>query len=80
MKETREGWLDRVINAGMIVLVSGSIGVALTVGAAVPAGGMQAVMPASEWRPLFDQGVFHASRHEARLFSTANAPVGQGWG
>jgi hypothetical protein len=83
-KATLQNLIDQVINAGLIALVGCSIAAALAIGVPMSAGGgTQAAMPTSEWRSLFDQRVFRASRHEPRmqrLFSTVNAPVGQGWG
>jgi hypothetical protein len=80
-KVTIQNLIDQVINAGLIALVGGSIAAALAIGPPMSAGGTQ--MPTSEWPSLFDQRVFRASSHEPRtqrLFSTVNAPVGQGWG
>jgi hypothetical protein len=77
-------WLDRVTNAGVIALVGCSIAVAFAIGAAMPAdGGTQAATAVPEWRTPSDPSVFQAARPEVRkqrLFSTAIAPVGQGWG
>jgi hypothetical protein len=81
-KVTIQNLIDQVINAGLIAFVGGSIAAALAIGAPMSAAGSQTAMPTSEWRSL-DQRVFRASSHEPRmqrLFSTVNAPVGQGWG
>jgi hypothetical protein len=75
--------IDQVINAGLIALVGSSIAAALAIGVPTSADSSQTAMPMSEWRSLFDQGVFRASSHEPRLqrlVGTVNAPVGQGWG
>ena len=82
-KVTIQNLIDQVINAGLIAFVGGSIAAALAIGAPMSAAGSQTAMPTLEWRSLFDQRVFRASSHEPRmqrLFSTVNAPVGQGWG
>ena len=82
-KATLQNLIDQVINAGLIALVGCSIAAALAIGPPMSTGGSQTAMPTSEWRSLFDQRVFRASSHEPRtqrLFSTVNAPVGQGWG
>jgi hypothetical protein len=45
------------------------------------AGGLQTVMPMSEWQSLFDY--FRTASYDPRpqrLVDTVNAPVGQGWG
>jgi hypothetical protein len=80
-KATLQKLIDQVINAGLIALVGCSIAAALAIG--VPMSADSSPMPMSEWRSLFDQGVFRASSHEPRLqrlVGTVNAPVGQGWG
>ena len=74
--------IDQVMNASLIALVGGAFAAALAVGASLSAD-TQAAMPTSESRSLLDQPGFRAGRHEPRLprlFSTVNAPIGQGWG
>jgi NAD(P)-dependent dehydrogenase (short-subunit alcohol dehydrogenase family) len=82
-KASLQKLIDQVINAGLIALVGCSIAAALAIGVPTSADSSQTAMPMSEWRSLFDQGVFRASSHEPRLqrlVGTVNAPVGQGWG
>jgi hypothetical protein len=79
-KATLEKLIDQVINAGLIALVGCSIATALLLGGRMSAGNSQTAMPTSEWRSLFDQGVFRASSREPRLVGTVNSPIGEGWG
>jgi hypothetical protein len=83
LKRPLQNLIDQVINTGLIVLVGGSIAVALAIGTPMSAGGSQISMATSEWRSLFDQYVFRAPHHEPRIqrvVGTVDAPVGQGWG
>jgi hypothetical protein len=73
--------IDRMLNASPIALIGCSIAAALAFGTPIYPGGLQTVMPMSEWQSLFDY--FRTSSHDPRpqrLVDTVNAPVGQGWG
>jgi hypothetical protein len=76
--------MSHVLNS-MIAFAGCSIAAAVTVGAAMSAGGTQAAMPTSEWRSLLDQRVVlvSAPHHEPRMqrpASTVITLIGQGWG
>ena len=72
LKRPLQNLIDQVINAGLIVLVGGSIAVALAVGTPMSAGGSQISMATSEWRSLFDHKLIDMRYRKKPTIITTN--------